>query len=305
MVVATPGRLIDFLQCGSTNLKRVTYLVLDEADRMLDMGFKKDVEAIIAAAPAKRQTLMFTATLDATSEALARKILIDPMCIKIDERQVTHERIAQKLHVADNMDHKIRILKHLAGLEHVTRAIIFAATKRGVDRLAADLNRDGHNAEALHGDMSQALRNKAVHNLRQGRTRLLVATDVAARGLDVHGISHVINFDLPQVSEDYIHRIGRTGRAGASGTAISLVSEGPDIARLIEIQRYLGKELPQEVIYGLEPVRAFYLRPRPKQANRPNGAMAKQRTWKKKSKRNSQNHNVEVVQRKLNSGRKP
>lgn len=304
LVIGTPGRLIDHLQRGSLSFNRLEMLILDEADRMLDMGFKKDVEAIIAAAPAKRQTLMFTATLDATSEALARKILKDPMCVKIDERQVTHERIAQKLHVADNMGHKIRILKYLAGLEHVNRAIIFTATKRGADRLAADLNRDGYNAEALHGDMSQALRNKAVHNLRQGRTRLLVATDVAARGLDVQGISHVINFDLPQVGEDYVHRIGRTGRAGASGTAISLVSEGPDIARLIEIQRYLGKELPQEVIHGLEPTRALQLQSRPKQGYRPRGSMAKQRTWKKKTKRNNQNHNVEVDQRKLNSGRK-
>ena len=208
------------------------------------------------------------------------------------------------MHVADNLNHKLRILKHLACQEEVTCALIFSATKRGADRLARDLNREGHSAAALHGDMSQAARNKAVRNLRQGRTRLLVATDVAARGLDVLGISHVINFDLPQVSEDYVHRIGRTGRAGASGTAISLVSEGPDVARLIQIQRYLGKELPRDVIVGLEPTCTLRAPIKPKAAKRPHGTATKRRTWKNKSRKRHHDHQVEVVQKKHRAGKK-
>ncbi|MEJ2491103.1 MAG: DEAD/DEAH box helicase [Desulfuromonadales bacterium] len=304
LVIGTPGRLIDHLQRGSLNLSNLEMLILDEADRMLDMGFKQDMETIIAAAPAKRQSLMFSATLDATAEALARKILKDPVRIKINERLITHDCIAQKLHIADNLQHKIRILQHLANQDNVSRAIIFSATKRGADRLAQDLSREGHRAEALHGDMSQAARNKAVRNLRHGRTRLLVATDVAARGLDVHGISHVINFDLPQVSEDYVHRIGRTGRAGASGTAISLVSGGPDVERLIQIQRYLGKELPQEEIAGLEPTHPLRIQTRPRPAKRPHGSDAKKRLWKNRSKNHKHNREIEVVQRKRKSGKK-
>ena len=304
LVIGTPGRLIDHLQRGSLNLSNLEMLILDEADRMLDMGFKQDMETIIAAAPAQRQSLMFTATLDATAEALARKILRGPVRIKINERMITHDCIVQKLHIADNMNHKLRILQHLAYQDSVSRAIIFSATKRGADRLAQDLSREGHNAEALHGDMSQAARNKAVRNLRQGRTRLLVATDVAARGLDVHGISHVINFDLPQVSEDYVHRIGRTGRAGARGTAISLVSDGPDITRLIQIQRYLGKELPKEEIAGLEPTNPLRIQARPRPAKRPHGSDTKRRTWKNRSKNRKHNREIEVVQRKRKSGKK-
>ncbi|PLX85562.1 MAG: ATP-dependent helicase [Desulfuromonas sp.] len=305
LVIGTPGRLIDHLQRGSLDLSCLEMLILDEADRMLDMGFKQDMEAIIAAAPSQRQSLMFTATLDASSEALARKILKNPVQIKINARTLTHDSIGQKLHIADNLNHKVRILQHLANQESVSRAIIFSATKRGADRLAQELVSEGHRAEALHGDMNQAARNKAVRNLRQGRTRLLVATDVAARGLDVHGISHVINFDLPQVSEDYVHRIGRTGRAGASGTAISLVSEGPDVARLIQIQRYLGKELPREEIPGLEPTRVLRLQVKPKPAKRPHGSVDKSRPWKNKPKHSRQGGEVEVVQRKRRSARKP
>ena len=304
LVIGTPGRLIDHLQRGSLNLSNLDMLILDEADRMLDMGFKQDMEKIIAAAPAQRQTLMFTATMDASAEALARKILRDPVRVKIDAHLVTHERIAQKLHIADNLNHKVQILQHLADQENVSRAIIFSATKRGADRLAKDLSRKGHRAEALHGDMSQAARNKAVRNLRQGRTRLLVATDVAARGLDVQGISHVINFDLPQVSEDYIHRIGRTGRAGSSGTAISLVSEGVDVARLIDIQKHLGKDLPREEISGLEPSRILRIQAKPKSAKRPHGAGTKRRSWKNKPKHRKQGHEIEVMQRKRKTGKK-
>ena len=257
LVVGTPGRLIDHLERGSLDLSRLEVLILDEADRMLDMGFKADMEKITAAAPTERQTLMFTATMDRTMENLARKLLNNPVRVEVAGKRVTHDKIAQHLHVADDVRHKKKLLRHLIDDRKLTRAIVFSATKRGADRIAKELSADGHRAAALHGDMSQAARNKTVKNLRDGRIRLLVATDVAARGLDVNGISHVINFDLPQVAEDYVHRIGRTGRAGASGVAISLCNAGEDAIRLRQIERYIGHNLPQQVIEGLEPNRSL------------------------------------------------
>ncbi len=257
LVVGTPGRLIDHLNRGSLDLSCLEVLILDEADRMLDMGFKADMEKITAAAPAERQSLMFTATMDRTMETLARKLLNNPVRVEVAGKQVTHDKITQHLHVADDIRHKKKLLRHVIDKKEVTRAIVFSATKRGADRIARELSEDGHRAAALHGDMSQAARNKTVRNLRDGRIRLLVATDVAARGLGVNGISHVINFDLPQVAEDYVHRIGRTGRAGASGIAISFCNAGEDAIRLRQIERYIGQSLPQQVIEGLEPNRTL------------------------------------------------
>ncbi|TYO97470.1 ATP-dependent RNA helicase RhlE [Geothermobacter ehrlichii] len=255
LVVGTPGRLIDHLERGSLDLSRLEVLILDEADRMLDMGFKEDVEKVVAAAPAGRQTLLFTATLDRTMENLARRLLNDPVRVDIAGRKPTLDQIAQRLHVADNVAHKKRLLQHCVEADELRQAIIFSATKRDADALARELAAQGHRAAALHGDMSQGMRNRTVRDLRQGRVRLLVATDVAARGIDVPGISHVINFDLPMAAEDYIHRIGRTGRAGASGTAISFASNGADVQRLERIERLLGECLPQVEIPGLEPTR--------------------------------------------------
>ena len=254
LIVATPGRLIDHLERGRINLSRLELLILDEADRMLDMGFSDDVDKIAAAAPSDRQTLLFTATMDDAMAKLAQRLLKDPVRIEIAGQKTSHEQIEQRLHVVDNLQHKNRMLQHLVADGSLTKAIIFSATKRDADMLARDLHAQGHSAAALHGDMTQNARNKTITNMRRGKVRLLVATDVAARGLDVSGISHVINFDLPRFAEDYVHRIGRTGRAGASGIAISFVSLN-DINYLDRIERYTGQTLPLHVIPGLEPTR--------------------------------------------------
>ena len=254
IIVATPGRLIDHLDRRSINLSRLELLILDEADRMLDMGFSEDVDRIAAAAPVERQTLLFTATMDDAMAKLAKRLLKDPVRIAVEATKVQELQIEQRLHVTDDMRHKNRLLQHLINDASVTKAIIFSATKRDADMLAAELYAQGHAAAALHGDMSQGARNKTIVNMRRGKVRLLVATDVAARGLDVTGISHVINFDLPKFAEDYVHRIGRTGRAGASGIAISFCS-GNEVAYLDRIERFTGKTLPQHVIEGFEPTR--------------------------------------------------
>ena len=254
MIVATPGRLIDHMENGRINFSRLEMLVLDEADRMLDMGFSEAVETIAAATPATRQTLLFTATWDNSMARLAQRMLKDPVRIEVAGKKATLEAIEQRLHAADDMQHKNRLLKHLIADSAMTRAIIFSGTKQNADQLARELTQQGHAAAALHGDMNQNARNRTIMNMRRGKVRLLVATDVAARGLDVAGITHVINYDLPKNAEDYVHRIGRTGRAGATGIAISFAS-GREIDSLRSIERYIGQSIPQQVIPGLEPSR--------------------------------------------------
>ncbi|MFH1672397.1 MAG: DEAD/DEAH box helicase [Pseudomonadota bacterium] len=252
LVIATPGRLIDHLERGRINLSDLELLVLDEADRMLDMGFIEDVEKIARSAPPKRQTLLFAATLNKAIVKLAQRILKNPERVEIAPEKITHELIEQRLHVADNLKHKHRMLKHLIADPGMTKAIIFSATKKDADNLARELHAQGHAAAALHGDMNQSARNRTMSNMRRGKIRLLVATDVAARGIDVAGISHIINFDLPKCAEDYVHRIGRTGRAGASGIAISFASS-KDFNELSRIERYIGAALPKHIVPGLEP----------------------------------------------------
>ena len=254
IIVATPGRLIDHLDRRSINFSRLELLILDEADRMLDMGFSEDVDRIAAAAPSDRQTLLFTATMDDAMAQLAKRLLQNPVRVAVENKEASELKIEQRLHVTDDMRHKNRLLQHLVADASVTKAIIFSATKRDADQLASELYAQGHAAAALHGDMSQGARNKTIINMRRGKVRFLVATDVAARGLDVNGISHVINFDLPKFAEDYVHRIGRTGRAGATGIAISFCSMN-EVAYLDRIERFTGKTLPQSVIPGLEPTR--------------------------------------------------
>ena len=253
VIVATPGRLIDHIWRGRIDLSHVEMLVLDEADRMLDMGFIEDVEFISDSMPEGCQTLLFAATMNEPTARLAGKFLKDPERIAIARGQITHDAIEQSMHIADGVMHKNRMLRHICRDASLTKAIIFSATKRDAANLAEALSAEGHSAAALHADMTQNARNRTVMDLRRGSIRLLVATDVAARGIDITGISHVINFDLPRTAEDYVNRIGRTGRAGESGTAISFVSRA-DFAYLERIERYLGKNLSVRVIPGLEPV---------------------------------------------------
>ena len=256
ILVATPGRFIDHLERGRIDTSRLQMLILDEADRMLDMGFMPDVERICEALPAERQTLLFSATLDGNIGRIARDILRNPKTIEIAQQKEKHANIEQRLHYVDDMTHKNKLLEHLLIAPEVNQTIIFTSTKRHADVLAEDLYAAGHKTAALHGDMTQGARNRTLTKLRHGDVKVLVATDVAARGIDVAGISHVINYDLPKFAEDYVHRIGRTGRAGASGVAISFASN-MDRHILRKIEQFTGQRMEPAVIEGFEPKRAI------------------------------------------------
>ena len=252
ILVATPGRLMDQMNSGRIDFARLEILILDEADRMLDMGFVDDIEAICARLPANRQTLFFSATLDGQVARMMQRLLKDPERIEIDSAQTRHENIEQRLMVADDIGHKNRLLDGLLRDVGVDQAIVFTATKRDADALTLNLESMGHSVAALHGDMNQRMRTRTLDQLRRGHLRVLIATDVAARGIDVRTISHVINYDLPKVAADYVHRIGRTGRGGSSGIAISL-AERRDVRLLRAIERYTRQPLAVHTLPGLEP----------------------------------------------------
>ncbi|HEX8603316.1 MAG TPA: DEAD/DEAH box helicase [Pseudoduganella sp.] len=252
IIVATPGRLIDHMESGKIDFSQLEILVLDEADRMLDMGFIDDIEKIVAATPATRQTMLFSATLEGTVGNMARRITKDPMTIQIMQAANKHENITQRVHFVDDLSHKNRLLDHLLRDESLDQAVVFTATKRDADTIADRLNIAGFSAAALHGDMHQGARNRTLDSMRRGTVKVLVATDVAARGIDVPTITHVFNYDLPKFAEDYVHRIGRTGRAGRNGLAISLVnhSENMNVRR---IERFTKQSIPVNVVEGFEP----------------------------------------------------
>ena len=252
LLVATPGRLMDHMERGRVDFSRLELLVLDEADRMLDMGFVEAVERIAAATPAERQTLLFSATLEGTVKRVVDRLLRDPVRIQLDPVTARHESITQRIHQADHFEHKHALLDRVLRDGEGERALVFTSTKRGADALAGKLRDGGHLSAALHGDMSQHERRRAVEHLRRGRVRVLVATDVAARGLDIRTLSLVVNFDLPNSPEDYIHRIGRTGRGGDTGTAVSLIGR-QDWPKLSRIERLTGQRIERTVIAGLEP----------------------------------------------------
>ncbi len=251
IVVATPGRLMDHMRRGNLDLSGIDTLVLDEADRMLDMGFIDDIEAVVARLPAARQTLLFSATLDGVVGTLAARVTRAAQRIEI-ARTLQAPKIEQRLLFADGHDHKLRLLDHLLSDSTLRQAVVFTATKAGAEDLAGRLRDQGHAVQALHGDMTQGARNRALRALREGRARILVATDVAARGLDVPGISHVVNFDLPMQAEDYVHRIGRTGRAGRAGQAYTLAYLR-ERGKVKGIERFTGSTIPVATLPGLEP----------------------------------------------------
>lgn len=254
ILVATPGRLIDHMDSGKIDFSQLEILVLDEADRMLDMGFIEDIEKIVAATPDTRQTMLFSATLDGVVGTMARRITKDPMIIQIAGSATRHENIQQRVHFVDDLSHKNRLLDHLLRDVALDQAVIFTATKRDADMIADRLTIAGFAAAALHGDMHQGARNRTLNGMRRGDVRILVATDVAARGIDVPGITHVVNYDLPKFPEDYVHRIGRTGRAGRNGIAVSLVNHAESM-HVRRIERFTKQPIPVDVVEGYEPKR--------------------------------------------------
>ena len=253
ILVATPGRLLDHVSQKTVDLSQVEILVLDEADRMLDMGFIHDIRKVMALLPDKhdRQTLLFSATFSNEIKQLANRLLDKPELIEVARRNTTAERIEQKVYPVDKQ-RKRELLSFMIGSRNWRQVLVFTRTKHGANRLAQQLEKDGLTAAAIHGDKSQGARTRALAGFKSGDVRVLVATDIAARGLDIDQLPHVVNYELPNVPEDYVHRIGRTGRAGNEGEAISLVCI--DEHKLLrDIERLLKREIPKETLDGYEP----------------------------------------------------
>ena len=253
LIVATPGRLMDLMQSGKVDFTRLEVLILDEADRMLDMGFIDDIETIVEATPTDRQTLLFSATWDGAVGKLARKLTKNPEIIEV-ERVDDQGKIEEQLLYCDDMRHKNRLLDHILRDANIDQCVIFTSTKAMTEVIADDLYEKGFAANCLHGDMPQGWRNRTLMDLRKGRCKILVATDVAARGIDVPTITHVINYDLPKQAEDYVHRIGRTGRAGRTGIAITF-AEVNEYVKVHKIEKYIDRKLNEVTVEGMEPTR--------------------------------------------------
>jgi ATP-dependent RNA helicase RhlE len=251
ILVATPGRLLDHVQQRTVDLRQVEILVLDEADRMLDMGFIHDIRKILALLPAKRQNLLFSATFPDEIRKLASSFMHSPVTVEVARRNTPAELVAQVAHPVDGV-RKRELLAHLVKSNDWKQVLVFVRTKHGANRLAQQLAREGIDADAIHGNKSQNARNQALKSFKENQTRILVATDIAARGLDIEALPHVVNYDLPHVSEDYVHRIGRTGRAGSEGEAVSFISpeERPLFAA---IEKMMNRKVEQRVIAGFEP----------------------------------------------------
>ncbi len=244
ILVATPGRLLDLISQGYIHLKDVEIFVLDEADRMLDMGFVHDVKRIITKIPAKRQTLFFSATMPAEIQSLANSILNNPVKVEVAVASSTADTIEQSLYYVEK-ENKKSLLAYILADKTIETALVFTRTKHGADKVVKDLVRIGIKAEAIHGNKSQNARQRALSNFKNRETRILVATDIAARGIDVDELTHVINYELPNVPETYVHRIGRTGRAGLSGTSFSFC-DAEETAELRDIHKLIGKQIPVE-----------------------------------------------------------
>ncbi len=271
VVVATPGRLLDHMQQGTIDLSRVELLVLDEADRMLDMGFIRDIRKVLKVLPAKRQNLLFSATFSDDIRALAANLLDSPVEIEVAARNKPAELVKQIVHPVDK-GRKRELLSHLIGSENWKQVLVFTRTKHGANRLAKQLTDDGLMAAAIHGNKSQTARTRALSDFKANKVRVLVATDIAARGLDIDKLPHVVNYELPFVAEDYVHRIGRTARAGHEGHAVSLVCV--DEARLLaDIEKLLKSNIQKQIIPGYEPDKRIKAEPvtQGRGGNRPSG----------------------------------
>ena len=255
VLVATPGRLLDHIQQRSVDLSHVEILVLDEADRMLDMGFIRDIRRILAVLPKKRQNLLFSATFSPEIRSLADGLLNNPASVEVATRNATADNVAQRVFAVDK-DRKRELLAHLIEEHQWGQVLVFTRTKHGADRLAKHLSQDGMQAMAIHGDKSQGARTRALAEFKEGKVRVLVATDIAARGIDISELPHVVNFELPHVPEDYVHRIGRTGRAGNNGQAVSLVS-GEERKQLQDVEKLLRRSFDREIVVGFEPRHPF------------------------------------------------
>ena len=251
ILVATPGRLLDHHQQGTLDLSHVQIFVLDEADRMLDMGFVHDIKKVLSYLPAKKQSLLFSATFSDDIKTLADKLLNNPVLIEVARRNQTAETIAQKVHPVGR-EKKKALLSHLIKTGNWHQVLVFTRMKHGANRLAEFLNDEGISAMAIHGNKSQGARTKALAEFKTGDLQVLVATDIAARGIDIDQLPHVVNYDLPNIPEDYVHRIGRTGRAGSTGEAVSLVCVDEN-GFLRDIERLIKHEIPKEIIEGFAP----------------------------------------------------
>jgi ATP-dependent RNA helicase RhlE len=251
ILVATPGRLLDHVQQRTVDLSRVEILVLDEADRMLDMGFIRDIRSILSLLPKQRQNLLFSATFSNEIKSLASSLLHNPVVVEVARRNTSAELIAQQIYRVGRTQ-KSALLTHLIRQHKWEQVLVFTRTKHGADRLAKHLVQQDISALAIHGNKSQSVRTKTLARFKEGDVQVLVATDIAARGIDINELPQVVNFDLPEVPEDYVHRIGRTGRAGSAGGALSLVAED-EMKQLKAIERLIQRALPQEVVKGFEP----------------------------------------------------
>ena len=250
ILVATPGRLLDHVSQNSADLSKIDILVLDEADRMLDMGFIRDIRKVLALLPKQKQTLLFSATFSNEIKKLANDLLITPALVEVAQRNTTSERVSQVVHHVDK-NRKRELLSFLIGSRNWKQVLVFTRTKHGANRLAEQLDKDGITAAAIHGNKSQGARTRALADFKSGKVRVLVASDIAARGLDIDQLPHVVNFELPNVAEDYVHRIGRTGRAGNEGEAMSLVCVD-ELKLLKDIERLIKSDIPKIAIEGYE-----------------------------------------------------
>jgi ATP-dependent RNA helicase RhlE len=300
ILVATPGRLLDHVGQRSVDLSNVELLVLDEADRMLDMGFIHDIRKLLALVPKQKQTLLFSATFSDDIKKLANGLLKSPALIEVARRNITVEAIQQVVHPVDK-NRKRELLSYLIGSNQWQQVLVFSRTKHGANRLSKQLITDGINAAAIHGNKSQGARTRALADFKSGQVQVLVATDIAARGLDIDQLPHVVNFDLPNVAEDYVHRIGRTGRAGREGEAISLVCVD-ELKLLKDIEKLIKRDIRKLVIEGYEPDPR--IKAEPIERGKPQGKNRSRRSFQAKANGRPGKPSAQGANQRFKSGRR-